>query len=219
MGRRAPRLAPIASAVAVDRLREVACLYGFTRFEAAPTATDGDLEELYLAVEGAALATELEWLPAVEHRGEGIFLRFDPDVIRDWLSRPAVLRRGDMLYRSWDRWRAGQFYGARLQFPRVAYYAIHGFSHALMNEIALDCGYPATALRNGSMRSSMTRASALACSSTRPRPARRGRWAGWSPSFPGWARSPSGRWTGWRYVPGTQSAPSMTPTPTPTSAR
>ncbi|WP_433911123.1 DrmB family protein [Sphingomonas yabuuchiae] len=141
------RLSPIESVVAVHRLREVACLYGFTRFEAAPTATDGDLEELYLAVEGAALATELEWLPAVEHRGEGIFLRFDPQVLRDWLSRPAVLRRGEALYRSWDRWRAGQFYGARLQFPRVAYYAIHGFSHALMNEIALDCGYPATALK------------------------------------------------------------------------
>ena len=36
-----PRLAPIASAVAVHRLREVSCLYGFTRFEAAPTAIDG----------------------------------------------------------------------------------------------------------------------------------------------------------------------------------
>ncbi len=59
-----PRLSPIASAVAVHRLREVACLYGFTRFEAAPTAIDGDLEELYIAVEGAALAVDLEWLPA-----------------------------------------------------------------------------------------------------------------------------------------------------------
>lgn len=142
-----PRLAPIASAVAVHRLREVACLYGFTRFEAAPTAIDGDLEELYLAVEGAALATELEWLPAVEQLGEGIFLRFDPHAIRAWLARPAVAARGDMLLRGHDRWRANQAYGDKLRFPTLAYYAMHGFSHALMNEIALDCGYPATALK------------------------------------------------------------------------
>lgn len=142
-----PRLAPIAAAVAVHRLCEVACLYGFTRFEAAPTAIDGDLEELYLAVEGAALATDLEWLPAVEQRGEGIFLRFDAAVIRAWLMRDAVAARGERLYSGWDRWRAGQPFADRLHFPRLAYYAIHGFSHALMNEIALDCGYPATALK------------------------------------------------------------------------
>ncbi|MEH3100970.1 DUF1998 domain-containing protein [Sphingomonas adhaesiva] len=142
-----PRLAPIASAVAVHRLCEVACLYGFTRFEAAPTAIDGDLEDLHIAVEGAALASDLEWLPAVEQRGEGIFLRFDAAAIRAWLARPAVAARGELLYRGWERWRGNQAYADRLHFPRLAYYAIHGFAHALMTEIALDCGYPATALK------------------------------------------------------------------------
>ncbi|MEH3039996.1 MAG: DUF1998 domain-containing protein [Sphingomonas paucimobilis] len=142
-----PRLSPIASVVAVHRLREVACLYGFTRFEAAPTAIDGDLEELHVAVEGAALATDLDWLPAVEQRGEGIFLRFDADAIADWLARPAVTARHEALWSGWERWRQGQAYGDKLRFPGLAYYAMHGFSHALMNEIALDCGYPATALK------------------------------------------------------------------------
>jgi len=141
------RLSPIAAAVAVHRLREVSCLYGFTRFEAAPTAIDGDLEELYIAVEGAALANALEWLPAAEQLGEGIFLRFDAQAIRGWLSRPQVMARGDALYDGWERWAANQPFRDKLQFPRLAYYAIHGFSHALMNEIALDCGYPATALK------------------------------------------------------------------------
>ncbi len=142
-----PRLAPIASVVAVHRLREVSCLYGFTRFEAAPTAIDGDLEELTIAVEGAALATDLEWLPAVEQLGEGIFLRFDPAALAAWAARPAVAVRGEALHRGWSRWRDGQAYADRLRFPRLGYYAIHGFSHALMNEIALECGYPATALK------------------------------------------------------------------------
>ncbi|WP_375380986.1 DrmB family protein [uncultured Sphingomonas sp.] len=142
-----PRLAPIASVVAVHRLREVSCLYGFTRFEAAPTAIDGNLEELYLAVEGAALAADLEWLPAVEQRGEGVFLRFDVDALRAWVARPAVAARLDALERGWGRWRDSQPYGDKLRWPGPGYHAMHGFSHALMNEIALDCGYPATALK------------------------------------------------------------------------
>ena len=142
-----PRLSPIASVVAVHRLREVACLYGFTRFEAAPTAIDGDLEELHVAVEGAALAHDLDWLPAVEQLGEGIFLRFDPEAIAAWLARPSVAARHEALWSGWERWRQGQAYGDKLRFPGLAYYAMHGFAHALMNEIALDCGYPATALK------------------------------------------------------------------------
>ncbi len=142
-----PRLAPIASVVAVHRLREVSCLYGFTRFEAAPTAIDGDLEELTIAVEGAALATDLQWLPAVEQLGEGVFLRFDPAALEAWVARSTVTARRDTLRRGWTRWREGQVYADRLRFPGPGYYAIHGFSHALMNEIALECGYPATALK------------------------------------------------------------------------
>jgi len=142
-----PRLLPIASVVAVHRLREVACLYGFTRFEAAPTAIDGDLEELTIAVEGAALATELTWLPAVEQLGEGVFLRFDPQAIRDWIARPAVAARAEALWRGWERWRGNQAGGDRLRYPGHGYYAIHSFSHALMHQIALECGYPATALK------------------------------------------------------------------------
>src|SRR5581483_853367 len=39
-------LTAIKSVVAVHRLREVSCLYGFTRFEAAPTSADGELEDI-----------------------------------------------------------------------------------------------------------------------------------------------------------------------------
>lgn len=111
------RPAPIASVVAVHRLREVACLYGFTRFEAAPTAIDGDLEELHVAVEGAALAHDLDWLPSVEQLGEGIFLRFDPEAIAAWLARPSVAARHEALWSGWERWRQGQAYGDKLRFP------------------------------------------------------------------------------------------------------
>ena len=70
-----PAARGIMSLVAVHRLREVACLYGFTRFEPAPLATD-ELEDVGLAVSGAPLAQTPDWLPAVEQFGEGFFLQF-----------------------------------------------------------------------------------------------------------------------------------------------
>jgi hypothetical protein len=72
------RLYPsIRNLVAVHRLREVSCLYGFTRFEAAPTSTDGDIEDIGLAVRGAPISEGADWLPAVEQFGEGLFIHFD----------------------------------------------------------------------------------------------------------------------------------------------
>jgi hypothetical protein len=45
-------LSMIRNMVAVHR----SCLYGFTRFEAAPTSADGELEDVVLAVRGAPIS-------------------------------------------------------------------------------------------------------------------------------------------------------------------
>ena len=78
---------PISNLVVVHRLREVCCLYGFTRFEAAPTAADGDLEDIRLAVHGAPLSLGADWLPAVEQFGEGLFIQFDEAAVTEWFGR------------------------------------------------------------------------------------------------------------------------------------
>jgi hypothetical protein len=49
-------------------LREVSCLNGFTRFEAAPTTADGELENVQLAIRSAPLAQDADWLPRDETR-------------------------------------------------------------------------------------------------------------------------------------------------------
>jgi len=59
-------LSGLSALVAVHRLRAVRCLYGFTRFEAAPTASENDLEDVGLAVHGAPLGDSPDWLPAIE---------------------------------------------------------------------------------------------------------------------------------------------------------
>ena len=53
----------IKNLVAVHRLREVTCIYGFTRFEAAPTSAEGLMEDLTTNVKSAPISKELSWLP------------------------------------------------------------------------------------------------------------------------------------------------------------
>jgi hypothetical protein len=137
----------------IDRLREVACLYGFTRFEPAPLAND-DLEDVGLAVRGAPLGQSPRWLPAIEQFGEGIFIQFSPDALSKWLSRPAVLQRGRQLQAGVKYWaEAKRAEGSNVDQTQVGergrpeYIMAHSLSHALMSEVAIDCGYPARALR------------------------------------------------------------------------
>jgi hypothetical protein len=136
----------IKSLVVVHRLREVSCLYGFTRFEAAPTVGDNDLEDVRLAVDGAPLSLGADWLPAVEQFGEGLFIHFDPDAVAAWLARDEVVERVRVLLAGHTAWAAAR--GDRAYpFAGAAYVMLHSLSHALMSEIALECGYPATALK------------------------------------------------------------------------
>jgi hypothetical protein len=136
----------IRNLVAVHRLREVSCLYGFTRFEAAPTSTDGDIEDIGLAVRGAPISEGADWLPAVEQFGEGLFIHFDERNILEWLGHAHVLDRQAKLLHGFEK-RSVRYGKSAPRYPSTAYYLLHSLSHALMQEIALDCGYPASSLK------------------------------------------------------------------------
>jgi MrfA Zn-binding domain len=150
---RDPVASGIKSLVAVHRLREVACLYGFTRFEPAPLATD-ELEDVGLAVSGAPLGQTPDWLPAVEQFGEGFFLQFAPEALVAWLSQPGLLERAGQLQAGATAWiNQKRSRGEKVsensfrERGRPEYILAHSLAHALMSEVALDCGYPASALK------------------------------------------------------------------------
>jgi hypothetical protein len=44
------------------------------------------------------IARDISWLPACEHRGEGVFLQFNEEALRNWQSRPEVCARAMMLF-------------------------------------------------------------------------------------------------------------------------
>jgi len=127
--------------VLVHRLREVMTQYGFTRFEAPVSNPSGELD---LTLQVAKLSIEANWLPAVENRGEGIFLQFSQKAIERWMENPNLTVRGEILQGGFEDKFNGE--GAP-EFFGLPFYMVHSFSHLLMTQIALECGYPSGSLR------------------------------------------------------------------------
>lgn len=92
----AAALQRIERVVLAHRLREVVAQVGFTRFDAAGADANGELD---LGVESAALDVNREWFPAIDNRGEGIFIVFRADAIQGWLAHSSVKQRGALLMR------------------------------------------------------------------------------------------------------------------------
>jgi hypothetical protein len=136
-------MSAVERVVLVHRLREVVAQVGFTRFEAAAPDTEGELD---IGVRRASLAREITWLPAYENKGEGIFLQFKKDVIKDWLERPQVQERWKALALGFKEW-AKQHSGSKRKFPELPYLMLHSLSHLLITSLSLGCGYPSSSLR------------------------------------------------------------------------
>jgi len=139
----APWTECIERVVLVHRLREVLAQVGFTRFEADGTDIQG---ELALDVRRAPLAIDSTWLPAVENRGEGLFLQLKADFVDRWLARAEVVERGKQLLAGFEQWKS-EHEGTARQFPGTPYFLLHSLSHLLLTAISLECGYPVSSLR------------------------------------------------------------------------
>lgn len=138
-----PWMNPIERIVLVHRLREVSALVGFTRFEALSPDIEGELE---MGVRRAALAAEVSWLPAIENKGEGIFLQFRREAVETWVARPEVQDRGRQLAEGFDRW-LQEHQGSHREFAGLPYIMLHSFAHLLITGVSLECGYPASSIR------------------------------------------------------------------------
>jgi hypothetical protein len=129
--------------VLVHRLREVVAQIGFTRFEAAVPDIQGELD---MNVQRAPIGLDISWVPAIENRGEGVFLQFKSDAIKNWLDKASVKERDAQLQSGFDLWRHDHE-GSHRQYPGLPYYMLHSLSHLLLTAISLECGYPASSLR------------------------------------------------------------------------
>lgn len=124
----------------LDRIREVVALRSFTRIDYPDRGGTSEVNEAPLS------GTRLTWCPAIEHRGEGIFLELDEGALAEWSRRAPVRRLIGEIARAHDAARA-----ARGLDPATATTAalvlVHTLSHLLMRELSLESGYSSTSLR------------------------------------------------------------------------
>lgn len=128
----------IDKVVLADRLREVRALQGFHRV--APAGKDTLVK--------AGLHHTVNWLPAIDVRGEGIFLSLDENRLNVWEESDDVRARVQEL----DKRLSRSFMAPRLRertgpilIPR--YVLLHTFAHLLIRRLAFESGYAVTSLR------------------------------------------------------------------------
>jgi hypothetical protein len=136
----------IASVRKATRLREVVALCGFTRIDGPDSGVGSDVEG---PIRLAPMSRKpIPWVPAAEARGEGIFLRFDEDTVSVWEDRVADAGWLDPLREAHRRWRRNRGYtNVDAGWPGDRYVLFHSLAHALINEVALECGYSAASIR------------------------------------------------------------------------
>lgn len=128
------------SVMVVRRLREIRALTGFSRVLPADDR-DGSAD-----VTAPLANTDMDWLPAIEVRGEGVFLRLAMSRLQAWESRPDVVDRVANIrgqYEAMARARGAE--PERQITPRLI--LLHTLAHVLIDQWALDSGYAASSLR------------------------------------------------------------------------
>ena len=131
----------IEDVVLVKRLREVLALRGFRRISPEPPDGEDDQFAGYHQ-EGDCIPLsdcELNWLPAIELFGEGLFIRLREDRTAEWEDT------------------YGDEYGAmqsRLERSNVGcenfsprYVLLHTLAHLLIRQFSLECGYSGAAIK------------------------------------------------------------------------
>jgi hypothetical protein len=132
---------------AVSRLREVRAVAGFSRIEPYPVRAERIYQAILEGKVSKLSKRHRNWLPASEIRGEGVFFRFDEGAVERWIAdNPALSARAAALEKVSAGVASTRGYERDYTItPRLL--LVHTFTHALIRQISLDCGYSSAALR------------------------------------------------------------------------
>lgn len=122
----------------VRKLRETRVHVGFSRLMPHTDRSDPSVQPLMVD-------QTIDWLPAIEVRGEGIFIEMSEDAISTWLKDGIAARRVRDLTAAYNRKRVQRKLTARAIDAR--FIMIHTLAHALIKELTFTCGYGSSSLR------------------------------------------------------------------------
>ena len=91
---------------------------------------------------------QLSWLPAVENRGDGIFIQLQLDRVRKWETTGAVVNRVATIRAAYEEaWKDRGRPGAPPNVVTPRLLLTHSLAHALIRQLSLSCGYTSASLR------------------------------------------------------------------------
>lgn len=134
----------VGSLVRVVRLRELRALIGFTRISSPPSEQDDAT-----VASCSVFQRPARWFPALEVRGEGIFVGLDNEALRAWEAKESVQRRSERINEAWiSEYKERHDVEEPPQRQLTARFLLtHALSHALMRQLSLECGYSSSSLR------------------------------------------------------------------------
>ncbi|EMD9442887.1 DUF1998 domain-containing protein [Burkholderia cepacia] len=132
----------IERVVLARKLLEVRALVGFTRIDTVGGGVDDSISPDVAPI----YKSRRDWLPAVEVRGEGIFIELCEEEVAAWEAKPAVQARAAVMEAKFNEWQAERGADPR-PFPGARYLLLHSLAHTLIRQLSLDCGYSASSVR------------------------------------------------------------------------
>ncbi|MGI8809951.1 MAG: DrmB family protein [Acidimicrobiales bacterium] len=129
----------LAGVTLAHRLRVVTALYGFTRISAGEPG-DG---RAVVRLEAKGAPT---WVPVVENRGEGILVRLHEAAVQAWESTAFDDPLFVAMRRAHREWRQARSLDPNEGWPGERFVLLHSLSHALINELAIECGYSSASI-------------------------------------------------------------------------
>jgi len=135
----ADRAGLICGVTRAHRLRVVTALCGFTRISAGEPGDWSGVAPL----ESSRAPT---WVPVVENRGEGIFVRLAEEAVQAWESSAHDNGVLTAMRRAHRDWREARGLDPAQGWPGERYVLLHSLAHALINELAIECGYSSASI-------------------------------------------------------------------------
>ena len=123
----------------VRKLRETSALYGFSRY----LPDDGRSPEELMAE--LRLHAQIDWLPAIVTRGEGIFFEINDEALARWMQTPGARKRAESVIANIHRAQLRRERPLRLLRPKFVF--LHTLAHLIINQLAFDCGYGSSSLK------------------------------------------------------------------------
>ena len=128
----------------VKKLREVMVLQGFNRIDPSVVRDEEERSRLGLSNnEFAPISKQpLNWLPAIELFGEGIFLKFNNDSLTRWEERNKTyyMKMGINLNPDWE-------WGNAYNYKSPRFVLLHTVAHLLIRQLSSQCGYATASIK------------------------------------------------------------------------